>query len=85
MLMKPSAHRNAWYGAIMRWAEPSRDGTPRPEKYSVASQTDSASPASNSDVSMYWPRPERARQCSAARMPLSAKSPAPRSVTGCPP
>ena len=30
----------------MRCAEPSRAGTPRPEKYSVASHTDSASPAS---------------------------------------
>ena len=31
----------------------------RPAKYSADSQTDSASPASTSDVSMYWPRPVR--------------------------
>ena len=32
-----------------------------PPKYSVASHTDSATPASTSDVSMYWPCPVRVR------------------------
>ena len=67
----------------MRWADPSGPGI-CPEKYSVASHTESARPASKSDVSMYCPRPEEERQWTAARMAASAKSPAPRSVSGSP-
>ena len=59
-------------------------GIPAPEKYSVASQTDSATPASTSDVSMCCPWPVLVRWKSATTMPDSAKSPAPRSVTGIP-
>ncbi len=53
-------------------------------KNSAASHAESARPASRSDVSMYWPRPVRWRWCSAARIAASAKSPAPRSVSGTP-
>ena len=51
----------AWYGAFIRCADPSAAGTPTPEKYSVASHTDSATPASTSDVSICWPAPVRCR------------------------
>ena len=39
----------------MRCAEPSGSGMPPPERYWVASQTDSATPASKSDVSTNLP------------------------------
>ena len=68
----------------MRWAEPRGPGTTPREKNSVASHTDSATPASTSDVSTCCPSPVRSRAWSAARMPQTAKSPAPRSVSGTP-
>ena len=68
----------------MRWADPSGPGTAPRENSSVASQTDSATPASTSDVSTCWPSPVRSRAWSAARMPQAAKRPAPRSVSGTP-
>ena len=64
----PSAHRIAWYGAFIRCADPIGAGTPGPEKYSVASQTDSATPASTSDVSICCPAPVRCGDASAARI-----------------
>ena len=80
----PSLARNAWYGAFSRCAVPSPRGTSPVYQYCVASHWLSATPASKSDVSTNWPRPVTRRARSAARMPTTAKRPAPRSVIGTP-
>ena len=53
-------------------------------QYSVASHAESASPASNSDVSTNCPRPVTRRARTAHRIPNTANRPAPRSVMGTP-
>ena len=76
--------RSAWYGAVSRCAEPSLPGT-RPVAHSSAdSQIESASAPSNSEVSMYCPRPVRSRACSALRIATAQNSPEERSPIGIP-
>ena len=81
---RPSLARKAWYGALRRWAVPSRRGICPVYQYSVASHAESASPASKSEVSTSCPRPVTRRARSAQRIPNTPKRPAPRSVIGTP-
>jgi hypothetical protein len=51
---------------------------------SAVSQIDSASAASNSDVSIRWPRPVRSRATTAERIATAQNNPAERSLIGIP-
>src|SRR4051812_14677827 len=82
--MKPSFVASAWYGADIRFAEPSFCGTRPVSQNSVDSQTANASADSNNDVSTCCPTPVRRLEIQAARIPMAQNSPEPRSATGIP-